>query len=78
MIIDYICIMKVILEIQENRADFFLELLKSLNYVKVLQEVKSKEKEEFILGLADAFKDVKLHNNGKKKLKTADELLNEL
>ena len=36
--------MKVILDIQENRVPFFMELLKSLDYISILKEVKNKEK----------------------------------
>lgn len=71
--------MKVILDIKENdRVPFFMELVKSLDYISVLKEVKDERKGEFIAGLADAFKDVKLYEQGKKKLKTAKELINGL
>lgn len=70
--------MKVILDIQENRVPFFLELLKSLDYISILKEVKSKEKSQAIQDLAESFNDVKLYEEGKKKLKSAKELLDEL
>jgi hypothetical protein len=70
--------MKVLIDVKENRAPFFMELLKSLNYVSVLNEVKLKRNSAFISELKDAFDDVKLHEQGKKKLKTAKQLLNEL
>lgn len=71
--------MKVILDIKENnRVPFFMELVKSLNYVSVLKEVTDEGESEFIAGLGDAFNDVKLYEQGKKKLKSAKELLNEL
>lgn len=70
--------MKVILDIKENnRAPFFMELVKSLDYISVLKEVKDERKGKFIAGLADAFNDVKLYEEGKKKLKSAKDLLNE-
>lgn len=70
--------MKVILDIKENsRVPFFMELVKSLDYVSVLKEVKDDRKGQFIADLADAFNDVKLYEEGKKKLKSAKELLNE-
>ncbi len=70
--------MKVILDIKENsRVSFFMELVKSLDYVSVLKEVKDDRKGQFIADLADAFNDVKLYEEGKKKLKSAKELLNE-
>jgi hypothetical protein len=70
--------MKVLLEIKDNRATFFMELISSLNYVSVLNEVKIKRNNTFISELKEAFDDVKLHDQGKKKLKTAKQLLNEL
>jgi hypothetical protein len=70
--------MKVILDIQENRVPFFMELLKSLDYISILKEVKSKEKSQAIQDLAESFNDVKLYEEGKKKLKSAKELLDEL
>lgn len=70
--------MKVIIDIQDNRVPFFMELLKSLDYISVLKEVKDKEKSKAIQDLAEAFNDVKLYEQGKKKLKSAKDLLDEL
>ena len=64
--------MKVILDITENsRIPFFMELVKSLDYISVVKEVKNEAKSQFISDLADAFNDVKLYEQGKKKLKSA-------
>lgn len=71
--------MKVILEIKEkSRIPFFMELVKSLDYISIIKEVKDERKSQFIAGLAEAFNDVKLYEQGKKKLKSAKDLLNEL
>jgi hypothetical protein len=70
--------MKVILEIENNRASFVIELLKSFNYIHILSEIKNPQKEKIIHELDEAFSDIKLHSRGKKKLKTAKALLNEL
>jgi hypothetical protein len=70
--------MKVILEIRDNRIPFFMELVKSLDYVNVIKEIKDKKKSQFIEDMAEAFNDVKLYEKGQKKLKSAKELLNEL
>jgi hypothetical protein len=71
--------MKVILDIKENdRIPFFMEMVKSLDYISVIKEVKEERKSQFISDLADAFNDVKLYEKGKKKLKSAKDLLNEL
>ncbi|MBY0436395.1 MAG: hypothetical protein K2U26_20050 [Cyclobacteriaceae bacterium] len=71
--------MKVILDIKENsRIPFFMELIKSLDYIRVVKEVKDEKKSQMMADLAEAFHDVKLHEQGKKKLKSAKELLNEI
>ncbi|MDX2247913.1 MAG: hypothetical protein SF052_14100 [Bacteroidia bacterium] len=71
--------MKVILEIKDDRrATFFMELIKSLDYINIVKEVKNVRKNEAIADLAEAFNDVKLYEQGKKKLKSAKDLLNEL
>lgn len=70
--------MKVILDIEESRVPFFMELVKSLDYINIVKEVHDKHKQAMIKDLAEAFNDVRLHEAGKKKLKTAKQLLNEL
>lgn len=71
--------MKVILDIKENnRIPFFMEMVKSLDYISVIKEVREERKSQFITDLAEAFNDVKLYEQGKKKLKSAKDLLNEL
>ncbi len=70
--------MKVILDIKENRGPFFMELVKSLDYIHVMKEIKDERKSKFVEELAEAFNDVKLYEQGKKKLKKAKDLLNEL
>ena len=70
--------MKVILDIKDNRVPFFMELLKSLDYVSILKEIRDEEKSRAIQELAQSFNDVKRYEEGKKKLKSAKDLLNEL
>jgi len=71
--------MKVILDIKENnRIPFFMEMLKSLDYISIIKEVKEERKSQFISDLAEAFNDVKQYEQGKKKLKSAKDLLIEL
>ena len=64
--------MKVILDIKENRVPFFMELLKSLDYINILKEIKNKEQSQAIQDLAEAFNDVKLYEEGKKALYRLD------
>jgi hypothetical protein len=71
--------MTIILDIKENsRVPFFMELLKGLKYVNIVKQVDDELKSQFITDLAEAFDDVKLYEQGKKKLKSAKDLLNEL
>ena len=71
--------MKLILDIKEkSRIPFFMELVKSFDYVSVVKEIKEERKSQFVTDLAEAFNDVKLYEQGKKKLKRAKDLLNEL
>ena len=71
--------MKVLLDITQNsRIPFFMEMVKSLDYITVVKEVKDEAKSQLVADLADAFNDVKLFEQGKKKLKSAKDLLNEL
>jgi hypothetical protein len=67
--------MKLVLEIQENRLSFFMELLKSFSFVRVVNEPQISEVEQ---ELSEAFDDVKQHESGKKSLKTAQDFLDEL
>jgi hypothetical protein len=68
--------MKVLLEIKDNKATHLLEVLKGLSYVKV--KTISDEKALLMEDLKEAAEQVRLHKQGKIKLKTAQDLLNEL
>jgi hypothetical protein len=68
--------MKVILDLPDNRALSLLEVLKSISFVKV--ETISTEKATFFKELKSSIDEVVLAKQGKIKLKSADELLNEL
>ena len=68
--------MKVLLDIKDNKATHLLEVLKGLSYVKV--KTISDEKALLMEDLKEAAEQVRLHKQGKIKLKTAQDLLNEL
>lgn len=68
--------MKVLLDIKDSKVAFVMELLRSLTYVKV--KPLSDEKAEILSDLKEAVKEVKLHKQGKIKLKSAEDLINEL
>ncbi|MFM8850007.1 MAG: hypothetical protein ACKOE5_06405 [Cytophagales bacterium] len=68
--------MKVLLDVKDNKAAFVLELLRNLSYVKA--EPISAGKAQFLKELRESVKEVKLAKQGKVKLRTAEQLLNEL
>lgn len=70
--------MKLILDIEDKRAPFVMELLKSFNYIHILNEINDPKKGKIIKDLDESFRDVQLHTKGKKKLKSTKDLLNEL
>ena len=68
--------MKVLLDIKDNKADFVMELLHNLAFVKT--EPISSTKAQFLKELQGAMKEVALAKQGKVRLKSAQQLLNEL
>ncbi|MCE2896014.1 MAG: hypothetical protein LW721_16400 [Flammeovirgaceae bacterium] len=69
--------MKVLLDIKDSKANFILEILSGFpSYVKA--KPISPAKESLLEDLKVAASEVRLHKQGKIKLKTAQELLNEL
>jgi len=66
--------MKILLDKQDNKADFVMELLNNLSFVKA--EAIIVKKAEFIKELRSSIKEVELAKKGKVKLKSAEELLN--
>ena len=69
--------MQVLVEIPDNKAAFGLEVLRNLAFVKKAKPMTS-EKVSLWIDLKEAADEVKLDKKGKVKLKTAQELLNEL
>ncbi len=70
---------QVILNIPDNKYPFFMELVKSLGFVKVPGEDKlTQNQQEFIEGTKKSLVQVEQHLKGKIKLKTAEQLINEL
>lgn len=68
--------MKVMLDIKDKKVDFVMELLHSLSFVKA--EPISPAKAQFCKELKASVKEVVLAKQGKIKLKSAEQLLNEL
>ena len=71
--------MQVTLEINSDSASSILDVLRRIKGVKVTSvEAVAQPKEEILEGIKQAVIEVKLAREGKKKLKTFDELLSEL
>ncbi len=67
--------MKVILDIQDNKASQLLKALKTLPYVK-MQQITD-EKAELITEITEAVEELKLVLTGKKEARNAEDFLNE-
>jgi hypothetical protein len=70
--------MKMLIDIKDNKADFFLELMKNLEFIKGVEKIKDKQNNQFVRDITEAFEEVRLYESGKKKLKNAKDLINEL
>jgi hypothetical protein len=55
-----------------------LQSLESMNLIRIKYEVGNTEEADFLRDLKSSAEDVRLHKQGKLKLKTAQDLLNEL
>lgn len=70
---------QVTLHITESNYAFFIELAKSLQFVKKIEEVEAPPtKTEVLNSITEGIKLAKQHQKGKLKLQTAKELLDEL
>jgi hypothetical protein len=68
--------MKVLLDIKDNKAGFVMELLENLSFVKAV--TISEPKARFLNEFKEAIDEVNQAKQGRIKLKSADQLLNEL
>ena len=72
---------QVTLHIPDSNFKFFMKLVRSLSFVKVAEKKEIKltgEQKEFVSDLKESLHQVDLHMQGKIKLKSAEELLDEL
>lgn len=68
--------MKVMLDIKDSKADFVMELLNNLSFVKTTPV--SPHKKKVLKDLKQAVEEMKLIKSGKLKARNARELINEL
>ena len=72
---------QLILNIAENKYIFFLKVLENFSFVKVAEEKEVKltsKQKKFVEGLKQSLNEVELHQKGKIKLKTLDQVLDYL
>jgi hypothetical protein len=69
--------MKVLIEIPDSEAAFGMQVLKSLTFVRKAKPM-SVAANKLWNNLDSAARDVRMHKQGKIKLKTAQQLLHEL
>ena len=69
--------MKLVIDIPDNEATFAMKVLRSLSFVKKVKKM-SVSSFELFEDLKEAANEVRLHKEGKVKLQTLDEFLNEV
>jgi hypothetical protein len=70
---------QVTLHIPDKKYPFFMELVKSLDFVEVTEEKNlTKKQREFVEGTKKSLEQVEQHLKGEIKLKSADQLIDEL
>ncbi len=68
--------MKILLEIKDDKAAFFMEVLKNFSFVKAQSLTPAHAL--FLQELKESVEEVNLAKSGKLQLKSAENLLNEL
>lgn len=70
-------LMKILLEIADNKAEFGLEVLRNLAFVKKASPISSK-KYQLMAEIKEAVEELNLIKAGKKTARNAEDFLNEL
>ncbi len=72
--------MKVTLDIQDNKAAAFLNFIKSLDFIRIQSKEDYEEptRQEILNSIKQGIKEAQLHQEGKIKLQSARDFLNEL
>jgi hypothetical protein len=69
--------MKILLEVNDNRAEFAMEFLKNVSFVKKAKTL-SPHKASVLNDVKEAVKEMKLIKAGKLTARNAEDLINEL
>jgi hypothetical protein len=72
--------MKVTLDINDSKAAAFLNFVKSLDFIRIhsKEDYEEPTKQEILDSIRQGMKEVQLHQEGKIKLQSARDFLNEL
>ncbi len=70
--------MIITLDINDNKAPAFLTFIKSLDFIKVENQSEEPTKIEILKNIKDGLTEVKMHSEGKIKLQSARDFLNEI
>ena len=70
--------MKVTVDIKDSKATLFMDLVKNLSFVKIVEVEETPSKQKVLNGIREAVKEVKLIKAGKLKGKPIQQLLDEL
>lgn len=71
----------IVKDIPDSKLEFFLELVRNLGFkteIKQDSNKPSKQEQQFVDETKSALEEVEEHLEGKKKLKTLNQLINEL
>jgi hypothetical protein len=68
--------MKILVDIPDNKADSFMDVLKSISFVRAKPLTDNKAK--LMSEIREAVEEMKLIRRGKKKARNAEDFLNEL
>lgn len=69
---------QVTLHIPDNKYPFFIELAKSIDFIKKIEEDEEPTKKQILHGIKQAVKEMNLVKAGKLKARDARDLINEL
>ncbi|AXR66854.1 hypothetical protein [Leptospira mayottensis] len=74
--------MKILLDVKDEKAHLLLEFLRELSFVNQItiltENDKEPSKKEILAAISQGMKEAELHKQGKLKLRSARQLLDEL
>jgi hypothetical protein len=68
---------QIVLTIKDTKYRFFMELIKSFDFVQI-EDIEGDSKKDIVKNLTHGFKDLKLYKQGKLKTTSAKDFLDEV